>query len=348
MLFVHFVFVVKFMQPLSVVENRAFRQLLHKMDPRYTIVSRKHMTYNLLPELYNSEKVKLLDKLKQVDHVSVTTDCWTSRTVDPYMTVTVHFVDQNWQINSRVLSTTKVEGSHTGEKIADELRGVFKTWGIEDKVTTIVNDNAANVKNAVERLKTRHQACFAPTLNLVVKDSIRRTPDVFEAKNKVKSIVTYFHHSSLANNALREAHKTSQTDYKKLKQDVETRWNSTYEMLKSYLFQHDQVTTALCLTGKPELCIAAEEVAALRVAMETLEPFYEATVELSSELHTSVSKVIPLVFLLQQCLQEDVTGLADLLKTQLNERFRNVGLKDHLRLATLLDPRWVFKQNFVR
>ncbi|KAK3726786.1 hypothetical protein RRG08_058438 [Elysia crispata] len=239
------------------------------------------------------------------------------------MTVTVHFVDQNWQINSRVLSTTKVEGSHTGEKIADELRGVFKTWGIEDKVTTIVNDNAANVKNAVERLKTRHQACFAPTLNLVVKDSIRRTPDVFEAKNKVKSIVTYFHHSSLANNALREAHKTSQTDYKKLKQDAETRWNSTYEMLKSYLFQHDQVTTALCLTGKPELCIAAEEVAALRVAMETLEPFYEATVELSSELHTSVSKVIPLVFLLQQCLQEDVTGLADLLKTQLNERFRN-------------------------
>ena len=148
------------------------------------------MTYNLLPELYNSEKVKLLDKLKQVDHVSVTTDCWTSRTVDPYMTVTVHFVDQNWQINSRVLSTTKVEGSHTGEKIADELRGVFKTWGIEDKVTTIVNDNAANVKNAVERLKTRHQACFAPTLNLVVKDSIRRTPYVFEAKNKVKSIVT--------------------------------------------------------------------------------------------------------------------------------------------------------------
>ena len=233
------------LQPLSVVENRAFRQLLHKMDPRYTIVSRKHMTYNLLPELYNSEKVKLLDKLKQVDHVSVTTDCWTSRTVDPYMTVTVHFVDQNWQINSRVLSTTKVEGSHTGEKIADELRGVFKTWDIEDKVTTIVTDNAANVKNAVERLKTRHQACFAHTLNLVVNDSIRRTPDVFEAKNKV----TYFHHSSLVNNALREAHKTSQTDYKKLKQDVETRWNSTYEMLKSYLFQHDQVKQLCALQG---------------------------------------------------------------------------------------------------
>ncbi|GFS09415.1 zinc finger BED domain-containing protein 4 [Elysia marginata] len=105
-------------------------------------------------------------------------------------------------MNSRVLSTTKVEGSHTGEKFAAELRGVFKTWGIEGKVTTIRTDNAANVKNAVERLKIRHQACFPHTLNLAVKESIRRTPDVFEAKNKVKSIVTYFHHSSLANNAL--------------------------------------------------------------------------------------------------------------------------------------------------
>ncbi|GFS09418.1 zinc finger BED domain-containing protein 1 [Elysia marginata] len=111
-------------------------------------------------------------------------------------------------------------------------------------------------------------------------------------------------------------------------------------MLKSCIFQHDQVTTALCLTGKSELCITAEEVAALQAAMETLLSFYEATVELSSELHTSAAKVIPLVFLLQQCLQEDMTELAVVLKGQLHERFRNVNSKDQLRLATLLDPRF--------
>ncbi len=37
-------------QPLSVVENRAFRRLLHELDPKYEIVSRKTLTNKLLPK----------------------------------------------------------------------------------------------------------------------------------------------------------------------------------------------------------------------------------------------------------------------------------------------------------
>ena len=165
---------------------------MKKMDPRYEIVSRKQLTYHLLPEHYNSEKQKLIQQLGQVDHVTITTDCWTSRQVEAYMTVTVHFIDMDWQLESRVLSTSILEGSHTGERISSALRDLFSAWGIQDKVTTIVTDNAANVKNAVALLGIRHQPCFAHTLNLAVKEAIRKTPDVFAAKNKVKNIVTFF------------------------------------------------------------------------------------------------------------------------------------------------------------
>ena len=63
------------MQPLSVVDNKVFRALVHSLDPKYEIGSRKHMTSHLLPAKYHDEKVKLIDELRSVDSIAVTTDC---------------------------------------------------------------------------------------------------------------------------------------------------------------------------------------------------------------------------------------------------------------------------------
>ena len=68
------------MQPLSVVEDTGFRRLVHELDPKYQIVSRKQLTQVLLPKKYNDEKAKLLSKLNTVESMSVTTDQWSSRT----------------------------------------------------------------------------------------------------------------------------------------------------------------------------------------------------------------------------------------------------------------------------
>ena len=48
------------LQPLSVVEDKGFRNLVQALDPRYKIVSRKHLTSNLLPTKYGEEKAKLI------------------------------------------------------------------------------------------------------------------------------------------------------------------------------------------------------------------------------------------------------------------------------------------------
>ena len=73
--------------------------------------------------------------------------------------------------------------------------------------------------------------------------------------------------------------------------------------------------------------------------MATLEPFCEVTVKMSAELQTSASEIIPLAHLLQECLLEDSTELGNLLMSQLQERFKTINSKDHLRLSTLRDPR---------
>ena len=114
---------------------------------------------------------------------STTTDCWTSRQTKGYMTVTLHFINEKWQVRSRVLSTstTLVEGSDDAQNLATGMQKVFQARSISEKVKTTTSDNSPNVKAAVELLQVK--PCFTHTLNFAMKDVIRNLDDVFATPN---------------------------------------------------------------------------------------------------------------------------------------------------------------------
>ncbi|GFR60261.1 zinc finger BED domain-containing protein 1 [Elysia marginata] len=242
--------VVMDMQPLSVVEDRGFRRLVEALDPRYDIVSRKRLSSQLLPEKYNSMKTRVIEELRSVAHVSLTTDCWTSRANEAYTTITCHYINDDWELRAPVLLTRSEGKRHTSENLASELRSAIEEFYISDKVTTIVTDNARNIVNAVEALNIRHVPCFAHTLNLIIKHAVIDVAEVAAVVKKIKAIITFFHSSTVATNSLRDIFSGKNEAMRKMKQDVETRWNSTYEMMESYLSQHEEVTTVLCLSGE--------------------------------------------------------------------------------------------------
>ena len=113
---------------------------------------------------------------------STTTDCWISQQTKGYMTVTLHFINAQWQLRSRVLSTstTQVEGSEDAQNPAPGMQKVFQARGISEKVKTITSDNSPNVKAAVELLQVK--PCFTHTLNLAMKD-VMYLDDVFATPN---------------------------------------------------------------------------------------------------------------------------------------------------------------------
>lgn len=45
----------------------------------------------------------------------MTTDCWTSRNTESYITITVHFIDTNFDLKSILLSCHSFNESHTSE-----------------------------------------------------------------------------------------------------------------------------------------------------------------------------------------------------------------------------------------
>ena len=53
----------------------------------------------------------------KIEYCALTTDIWTSQATMGYVTVTCHFLMDNWELKSIVLETTQIEESHTAENI---------------------------------------------------------------------------------------------------------------------------------------------------------------------------------------------------------------------------------------
>jgi len=53
--------------------------------------------------------------------VAVTTDIWTSRVMQAYITATVHFLTDRWKMESKVLQAQEMPERHTGVHISERL-----------------------------------------------------------------------------------------------------------------------------------------------------------------------------------------------------------------------------------
>ena len=183
--------IVRDMQPFSVVEDKGFRNLVKTLDPRYQLPSRKTITTVSLPQLYLKERTRVSKVLKEADAVSLTTDIWTSRRTQSYITVTAHALGADWTLKSFVLDTVRMTEAHTARNIKTELEDIMSSWDIKDKMFAIVTDNASNMVAAVGLMDIHHIPCFAHTLNLVVMDSLKELTGFSATRKKVKAIASH-------------------------------------------------------------------------------------------------------------------------------------------------------------
>ncbi|XP_051982267.1 zinc finger BED domain-containing protein 4-like [Xyrauchen texanus] len=149
-----------------------------------------------------------------------------------------------------------------------------------------------------------------------------------------------FHGHTKATEKLRAVQQQMQIAEHKLIQSVETRWNSVFYMLDRLHEQHEAVTTVLCLLGRSELCINVGELSLITQTVDALRPFEEMTREVSSEKYVSVSKVIPLVSLLQRACKHQGSSVATQLAQQCQRRFAGIETNHSLAASTFLDARF--------
>ncbi|XP_036338534.1 zinc finger BED domain-containing protein DAYSLEEPER-like [Rhagoletis pomonella] len=80
---------------------------------------------------------------------ALTTDAWTSTAVVSYITITTHFIDDNWELRSYVLETFDHPQRHTSENLRKAVEDCVSRWNMDGKVIATVHDNARNVASRV-------------------------------------------------------------------------------------------------------------------------------------------------------------------------------------------------------
>ena len=119
-------YLAKDMQPLYTVEKPGFKKLLATLDSRYQLPSRRHFAEQELPRLYADVREKnVMPKLSKLSFFAATTDLWTSAAKHPYLSVTVHFINDEWFLETVCLDTVLLFVDHSGQNLAEAFQDVL-------------------------------------------------------------------------------------------------------------------------------------------------------------------------------------------------------------------------------
>jgi hypothetical protein len=312
---------------LSTVESAGFKHMINKLNPKYDLPSRKYFSQQAIPALYIEVHDCLLSELKQVSHCAITTDLWTSCSTEPYITVTIHYINSDWELKSACLQTVALLKDHTGQNVADCLMEIFANWEINpNKIVAATTDNGSNVVLAFELLQILRISCFGHNLHLCAKKGLDST-GIQRALSRCHSVVSLFNRSWKKTRDLKEKQQVLDLPQHKLKRDVSTRWGSTYEMLDRIIEQQQAICAVLAEDRKTWNSMPSdEEISVLETVKDVLENVFYLTDALAGEKEVTASSICCILAHLRKKLSANegdcrvAIGMKERMLTDLNKR----------------------------
>ncbi|KAH7975781.1 hypothetical protein HPB52_005200 [Rhipicephalus sanguineus] len=303
------------LQPYSCVENRGFKELMSDMEPLYKIPSRTTFSRTIIPELYRDTVMAVKERMhahfqEGVESISLTSDMWTSRSKQSYISLTCHYLTSNFKMRSFALENRSVTESHTACNILEHLQAMMDNWELPlQKVPVyVVTDNARNFHAALRDISCVPMQCMGRTLQLAMKGGKEETAGVPAILKKCRAIVGHYKHSAQAAARLKDCQRRMELSVLELIQEMDTRWNSEHDMLSRPV----QLKEAICLelvtseTIVPNL--APQEWKAVAGLVKALEPIALATKDLSGHKYATLSSVVPFLYGTQMVMKECIAA----------------------------------------
>lgn len=339
--------IVKDYLPLRLVESISFKNLLSTLNPYYQVPTRKTISNVLIPKLVETKKVEIHRILKSAYSVCLTTDDWSSIAHECYASITCHFIDYDCKLNTFLLDCFLYSEAHTAESLGKEIKSTAFEWDIHDKIQAVVTDNSSNIVEAVKQLEWKHVPSFAHILNSIVQTALEKIEPV---RIKVKRIMQYFKSSPKASELLKAMQRSMEKMELEVKQDIVTRWNSTYDMFKRMLEIKESLISTMVIHYPDLTQLTDGEFIILEQACKILEIFKDVSTEMSDENKVTISNIILISCSLKKycenfikqnsSLSLEVKTMAEFIISSLNNTLNDIEKNSVVTEATFLDPRY--------
>ena len=337
----------KDMLPLYTVEKAGFKAMLKKFNSRYDLPSRSYFSRVAIPALYCEVKDKIQKQLSAIQYFSATTDFWSSPTMEPYLSYTVHYITDDWELKSACLQASFTPEDHTGENIKLAICDTLHNWNLDIKNQVVLTtDNASNIKLACRLLCCCQLSCFSHNLDLAIQKGLgdHRIERVLKVCRK---IVASFSYSWLRRRQLLEEQKRRNLPIHKLKADVKTRWGSVYDMIERIIEQKEAIREILGSDRKTaHFVLSWQDNDVLDSVVAVLAPLRKFTDLLAGEKRVTASAIIPLlkhltteVLAVKETENTLTKEIKMRVKSDITSRY-DITTTNLLEVCTFLDPRF--------
>jgi hypothetical protein len=177
--------------PLGFGAHPAFERYIRiAHNPRFHAISRTTTTKDFV-KVFDQRHILLLDCLKNsISCVALTSDIWSGNAKEDYISVVAHFVNEDWNLQKRIIAMRLINVSHTAVNIASRIKTVIDEFGLTDKTFSITLDNASANSKAMDILRPKlsgyvgplllHQRCACHIINLIVKSGLKHLKTYLE------------------------------------------------------------------------------------------------------------------------------------------------------------------------
>ena len=294
----------------------------------------------------------------KMEGVAFTSDIWSSPTMESFISLTVHWVDQDWYLHRWTPFVKHFPDRHTGTRIKLKIDDMIGQLGLDDIDTNIlkyvVNDNAANAVLAIKLSPGLIQIlCAIHTLQLGIGDTFKEASvgptEMKKVLQKGKYLSNMMKKSGVLTHELKEACKVVRIPYTTLKNPNDTRWNSSKTNLDS-IIKIEKALNHLVSTDRTgqwtEMVFSSAEWRLAKAASKILEIPLKVTKVWEGEKYATINMVCSELYEMKKKLENlssssciFSSNFAAVLNRKIENRFPNCEVfNDTPAIANYIDP----------
>jgi hypothetical protein len=219
--------------------------MINYCQPSFKAVGRQSVRGDCLL-LYEKEKLMLGDQFTKLkSHVSLTVDLWSYNQNLGYLGVTTHFINEEFELQKKILAFKQISFPHTSYAIQDGITSCLMECELVDHLFTLTLDNASANNKATRNMKVAlgdemfirgehlHVRCATHVLNIMVQAGLKFIPHAIgSVRDIIKVITSSPSRMQTFNSIVQSLGLKSKSG---LVLDVPHHWNATYDMLHESL-----------------------------------------------------------------------------------------------------------------